>query len=76
MARKFKTGDKVVVIKRLGPEPLPTVIGTKGIISDFDSDNAIYHYEVEIMDAQGKGNTSHYSARELKLLKRGNKKKS
>lgn len=79
MARKFKTGDRVEVVSVLKNEtPLPSgfFIGIKGLITNFDSgDSGGYPYEVDHRDVKGKGVYGNFNARELKLVKRGNKKK-
>jgi len=46
MARKFKIGDKVKIVKQYGDIDLPIPIGSKGEITDIWLFSNSYSYEV------------------------------
>jgi len=68
MARKFKVGDTVEVVP--GAEDVPPYfkVGRRGKIIRYNSGD-IYPYRVE----RKNGNMYAFSARELKLIRRGTK---
>ena len=72
MARKFKIGDVVEVIKQVGDIPLHSEFGKRcrGKVTDYNSSNPAYPYsDVRIKT----GLENNFAARELKLVRRGKK---
>jgi len=68
MARKFRNGDKVKVVKECGPCEFEegVRIGNVGIVVDYDA-GVLYPYRVKL---QKNGEVYVFGVRELELIKR------
>lgn len=71
MARKFKIGNKVEIVKQSGEEDLPIYFkkGIRGTVIDYEDENNEYPYVIKRRD----GHHGNFNARELKLIKRKEK---